>query len=80
MKDDPVYSEAYYEHIARTMGQAAADWARLPRAERERELTRLHAMFNTQDDLSIWPAELGGDPVLPPPPPIEPGADPGPRP
>ncbi len=68
MTNDPVYSEEYYEHLARTMGQAAADWARLPRAERERELTRLHAQFQTPDDLSIWPPELGGDPVLPIPP------------
>ena len=68
MTDDPVYSEQYYEHIARILGQAAADWARLPRAERERELTRLHAQFQTPDDLSIWPPELGGDPELPLPP------------
>ncbi|MFY9340896.1 MAG: hypothetical protein WAT39_00310 [Planctomycetota bacterium] len=77
MTDDPVYPEEYYEHIARTMGQAAADWARLPRAERERELGRLHAMFNTPNDLSIWPPELGGTPDMPlpgdepPPPPDE---------
>ena len=68
MNKDPIYSEEYYEHIARTMGQEAADWARLPRAQRERELTWLHSQFNTPDDLSIWPPELGGDPVLPPPP------------
>ncbi len=67
MIDDPVYSEAYYEHIARTLGKEAADWARLPRAERERELTWLHSQFHSPDDLSIWPPELGGDPPLPPP-------------
>ena len=54
----PVYSEAYYQHIARILGQAAADWARLPRAERDRELMRLHAQIQTPDDLSIWPPEL----------------------
>jgi hypothetical protein len=64
--DDPVWPEEYYEHIAQTMGQAAADWARLPRAERERELSQLHAQFDTPNDRSIWPPELGGDPDLPP--------------
>ncbi len=59
---DPVYPEEYYEHLARILGQAAADWARLPRAERERELTWLHSQFQTPDDLSVWPPELGGDP------------------
>lgn len=57
---DPVYSDEYYEHLARIMGQEAADWARLPRADRERVLTWYHQMFNTPDDLSIWPAELDG--------------------
>jgi hypothetical protein len=66
--NDPVYSDAYYDHLARTMGEAAAEWARLPRAERERELTKLHLLFNTPDDLSTWPPELGGDPPLPTPP------------
>ena len=57
---DPQYSEAYYEHLAQSMGQEAADWARLPRAERERVLTWYHQTFNTPDDLSLWPAELDG--------------------
>ena len=52
--------DSYYEHLAEIMGQEAADWARLPRAERERELTRHHMLYNTPDDLSLWPAELGG--------------------
>ncbi|MCB1095800.1 MAG: hypothetical protein KDN22_09515 [Verrucomicrobiae bacterium] len=59
MNSDPVYPEAYYEHIAETMGQEAADWARLPREEREKVLTWYHANFNTPDDLSPWPPELG---------------------
>lgn len=66
--DDPVYSEAYYQHIAKILGDAAAAWARLPRVERYRELKLLHRQFNTPDDLSIWPPELGGDPPLPIPP------------
>lgn len=52
--------DSYYEHLAEIMGQEAADWARLPRAERERELTRHHMLYNTPDDLSLWPAELDG--------------------
>jgi hypothetical protein len=60
-----VYSEAYYEHLAEILGQAAADWALLPRAERERELRAMHAQFQTPDDVSIWPPELGGDRELP---------------
>jgi hypothetical protein len=58
--EDPVYPDSYYEHLAEIMGQEAADWARLPRAERERELTRHHMLYNTPDDLSLWPAELDG--------------------
>lgn len=58
--DDPVYSEEYYERLAQTMGQEAADWARLPRAEREKVITWYHQTFNTPDDLSPWPAELDG--------------------
>jgi hypothetical protein len=60
MTDEPKYPERYYEYLAELVGQEAADWARLPRAERERELTIYHQNFNTQDDLSIWPPELGG--------------------
>ena len=57
---EPEYPEEYYEHLAETMGEEAAAWARLPREERERELTWLHESFNTPDDLSIWPAEFDG--------------------
>jgi len=70
--NDPIYSEQYYEHLARIFGQEAADWARLPRAQRRRELSLLHAQFQTPNDLSIWPPELGGDPALPPLPPEQP--------
>jgi hypothetical protein len=55
------YPEEFYEYIERTMGREAADWARLPPEERLRELTWYHANFNTPDDLSVWPPELGGD-------------------
>lgn len=58
--NDPLFSNEYYEHLAQTMGQEAADWARLPRAEREKVLRWYHANFNTPDDLSPWPAELDG--------------------
>ena len=54
------YPEWYYELLARTMGEEAAAWARLPRAMREAELTALHLAFDTPDDLSTWPAELDG--------------------
>ena len=57
---EPEYPEEYYEHLAETMGEEAAAWARLPREERERELTLLHQSFNTPDDLSVWPVELDG--------------------
>ena len=60
MNAEPEFSEVYYEHIAQTMGQEAADWARLPREEREAQLTWYHANFNTPDDFSPWPAELDG--------------------
>lgn len=53
--------EEYYERLADSMGQEAADWARLPREEREKELRWYHETFNTPDDLSVWPPELGGD-------------------
>jgi hypothetical protein len=58
--DDPVYPEDYYEHLARTLGEEQAAWARLPRAEREAELAWIHERFNTPDDLAIWPPELNG--------------------
>jgi len=54
------YPDWYYELLARTMGDAKAEWARLPRREREAELTLLHRSFDTPDDLSVWPAELDG--------------------
>jgi hypothetical protein len=63
--DDPIYPEWYYELLAEEMGQEAADWARLPRAERERQLTYYHQNFNTPDDLCIWPPELGGGVNMP---------------
>jgi hypothetical protein len=53
-------NEEYYEILAETMGQEAADWARLPRKEREDVMRWYHATFNTPDDLSPWPAELDG--------------------
>ena len=58
--DDPLYSEEYYELLERLFGEEKAAWARLPRAERENELTRLHAQYDTPDDLDPWPPELGG--------------------
>jgi len=61
--------EEYYERLADTMGQEAADWARLPREEREKELRWYHENFNTPDDLAVWPPEMG-----------DPGIDPGPDP
>lgn len=54
-------SEAYYEALARTMGEEAAAWARLPPEEREKELRWYHDNFWTPDDLSICPPEMGGD-------------------
>ncbi len=58
---EPVYSEEYFERLEATMGAEAADWARLPREEREKEIRWYHENFNTPDDLSIWPPEMGGD-------------------
>lgn len=57
---EPVYPERYYEILARDFGEEKARWARLPYAERMRELESYHAHFNTPDDLSPWPAELDG--------------------
>jgi len=59
-KKAPEYPEDYYEHLARTLGEEQAAWARLPRAEREAELTWIHESFNTPDDLAVWPPELDG--------------------
>ena len=61
MTHKPEYSEAYYEQMEAAMGAEAAAWARLPPEERLKELEWYHANFNTPDDLSIWPPELGGD-------------------
>jgi len=44
----------------RSMGDEKAAWARLPRAEREKELRWYHEHFNTPDDLAEWPPELDG--------------------
>jgi len=60
MNSEFEYSEAYYELLARHFGEERAAWARLPRAERERELTWLHQHFNTPDDLAECPPELDG--------------------
>jgi hypothetical protein len=57
--------EEYYERLADTMGQEAADWAKLPREEREREIRWYHENFNTPDDLAIWPPELDGGKLNP---------------
>jgi hypothetical protein len=60
---EPEYPEEYYEHLAKILGQEAADWARLPYFERWKALEWQHQNFNTPDDLSVWPPELGGDPT-----------------
>jgi hypothetical protein len=57
---EPELSEEYYEILARTMGEERAAWARLPREEREKELRWYHDNFNTPDDLSVRPPQLGG--------------------
>lgn len=57
---DPVYPDEYYEKLAELLGEEKAAWARLPYAERMKELEWYHANFNTPDDLSLWPAELDG--------------------
>ena len=58
--DDPLYSDEYYEFLEQQFGAEKAAWARLPRAERERELTWIHEHYNTPDDLDPWQPELGG--------------------
>ncbi len=58
----PEYPDDYYEHIARTLGEEQAAWARQPRAEREAELRRLYETSSSPDDRAIWPPELGGRP------------------
>jgi hypothetical protein len=57
---DPVYPERYYEILARDLGEEKTRWARLPYAERMRELAWYHSQFNTPDDVSPWPVELDG--------------------
>jgi hypothetical protein len=54
------YSDEYYELLARIMGEEQAAWARLPPAEREKELRWYHDNFDTPDDLALWPPELDG--------------------
>ena len=58
--DDPLFSDAYYDYLERQFGPERAAWARLPRAEREKELTWIHMNYDTPDDLDQWPPELGG--------------------
>jgi hypothetical protein len=58
--NDPRYSDEYYELLERLLGDEKAAWARLRRAERERQLTLMHAQYDTPDDLDEWPPELGG--------------------
>jgi hypothetical protein len=57
---DRDYPDRYYDILARDLGEDRARWARLPYADRMRELAWYHANFNTPDDLSPWPAELDG--------------------
>ena len=56
---DPLYSDEYYEFLEQAFGAEKAAWARLPRAQRERELAWIHANYDTPDDLDPWPPELG---------------------
>lgn len=65
MSPEPEYPEFYYEILESYVGEEAAAWARLPPAERERELRWLHENFNTPDDLAVWPPELDGG-IAPP--------------
>lgn len=58
--DDPLYSDEYDELLERLFGEEKAAWVRRPRAQREQELARLHALYDTPDDLDEWPPELGG--------------------
>lgn len=57
---DLQFPEEYYELLERLVGKEKADWARLPRDQREKELVWLHSQFNTPDDLAEWPPELDG--------------------
>ena len=58
--EDPLYCDEYYDFLEQQFGPEKAAWARLPRAEREKELTRIHQQYDTPDDLDPWPPELGG--------------------
>ena len=64
--DIPEYPEDYYEHIARTLGEEQAAWARLPRAEREAELRRLYETSSSLPGLRCHQADVSGvvDPRL----------------
>ena len=54
------YPDDYYEHLARTLGEEQAAWARLPRELREAEMEILYAQGDSPDDLALWPPELSG--------------------
>ena len=58
--DDPLYPDDYYEYLEEVFGAEKAAWARLPRAQRDRELEWIHTNYTTPDDLDSWPPELGG--------------------
>ncbi len=58
--DDPLFSDEYYEFLERHFGAEKATWARLPRAEREKELAWIQKHYDTPDDCDPWPPELGG--------------------
>ena len=53
--------EWYWELHEEYLGAEATAWARLPPEQRRQEMEWYHANFNTPDDLSVWPPELGGD-------------------
>ena len=53
---DCAYPDHSYDMLARDLGEERALLARLPCAERMRELAWYHAHFNTPDDLSPCPA------------------------
>ncbi len=58
--DSAAQPDAFFETLAELLGEEKAAWARLPYEERMAEMERLHAEFNTPDDVSLWPAELDG--------------------
>lgn len=59
-RSPPEYPEEYYEHLARTLGEERAEWARLPPEERLKQLRWYHENFDTPDDQDDCPPELGG--------------------